>query len=207
MLDVRNERLELQRAISDLEEVRDRLVGVQRFEGYSGPAAVASGIGAILAGFVQWRTAPLPQTAEEFTRYVAVWMTCLVAALVLNYGAVAIWALKNRAPGAASRFRSAARSIAPSVVLGGLLTVALVDRGDYALLPGTWFAFYAVGLFASRAAIPESTIAVTLGFAALAALFLVSPLQGLALAWWVMPLGFGLGQLAIGGLILRERAA
>ncbi len=198
--------MEIQRAISDLEEVRDRLVGVQRFEGYSAPAAIASGAGALVAGFVQWRTAPLPASAQELNRYVVIWMTCLVAALALNYGAVAVWLVKNRAPGAASRFRSAARSIAPSVVLGGLLTVALVDRSVYALLPGTWFAFYAVGLFASRAAVPQSSIAVTIGFAALAALFLVSPLQAFALAWWVMPLGFGLGQIAIGWLILRERA-
>jgi len=199
--------VEIQRAISDLEEVRDRLVGVQRFEGYSAPAAIGSGVGALLAGFVQWRIAPLPRSAEELNHYVLIWMTCLIAALALNYGAVAVWAVKNRAPGAASRFRSAARSIAPSIVLGGLLTVALVDRSAYALLPGTWFAFYAVGLFASRTAIPESTLAVTLGFAALAALCLVSPMQAFALAWWVMPLGFGLGQIAIGWLILRERAA
>ena len=132
-------------------------------------------------------------------------MTCLAVALALNYGAVAVWVWRHRGPGASSGFRSAARSIAPSVVLGGLLTVALIDRGAYALLPGTWFALYSLGLFASRDVIPESTLPVTLGFVALAALFLVSPLQSVALAWWVMPLGFGLGQIAVGGLIWRER--
>ncbi|MGC1379966.1 MAG: hypothetical protein WA814_02940 [Candidatus Baltobacteraceae bacterium] len=198
--------MEIERALSDLAEVRDRLVGVQRFEGYSAPAAVASGVGALVAGYVQLQSASLPKTPEEFHRYVVIWMTCLAAALALNYGAVAIWAWKQRGPGATSRFRSAARSIAPSVVLGGLLTFALIDRSVYALLPGTWFALYAIGLLASRGAIPASTFPVTLGFAALAALFLVSPLQAVALAWWVMPAGFGLGQIAIGCLIWRERA-
>ena len=91
-------------------------------------------------------------------------------------------------------------------MMGGLLTIALIDRSIYALLPGTWFALYAIGLFASRDAIPESTLPVTFAFGALAALFLVSPFVAFSLAWWVMPLGFGLGQIAIGGLIWRERA-
>ncbi len=198
--------MELQRALSDLAEVRDRLVGVQRFEGYSAPAAIASGFCALFAGYVQWQTAPLPNSPSTFHRYVVIWFTCLAAALVLNYGAVAIWVLKNRGPRAASGLRSAARSIAPSIFIGGLITSALIDRSAYSLLPGVWFGLYTIGLFASRRAIPESTLWITGAFAVLAALFLISPLQPLALAWWVMPLGFGFGQIAIGWLVGRERA-
>ena len=199
--------MEIRRALSDLEEVRDRLVRVQRFEGYSAPAAVASGIGALIAGAVQLQSVPLPATLDAFHRYVLIWMSCLAVALALNYGAAGVWLLRHRGPGAASRFRSAARSIAPAVALGGVLTIALIDRSAYELLPGTWFAFYAIGLFASRDAIPPATLAVTLGFGVLAALFLISPLVAFALAWWVMPLGFGVGQIAIGALIWRERTA
>jgi hypothetical protein len=198
--------MELERALSDLAEVRDRLVRVQRFEGYSAAAAMASGAGALLAGYVQWQTAPLPQLPQALHRYALIWMTCLAVALLLNYGAVAIWVWRHRGPAASSGFRTAARSIAPSVVLGGLLTLALIDRSAYGLLPGTWFALYSLGLFASRDSLPRSTFAVTLGFGVLAALFLVSPLQAVALAWWVMPLGFGIGQIAVGALIWKERS-
>ncbi|HET6274610.1 MAG TPA: hypothetical protein VFE16_01565 [Candidatus Cybelea sp.] len=197
--------MELQRALSDLAEVRERLVRVQRFEGYSAAAAVASGAAALIAGIVQRLTDPLPALPVALHRYVMIWMTCLAVALALNYGAAAVWLWRHRGPAAASGFRSAARSIAPSIVLGGLLTVALIDRSAYALLPGTWFALYSLGLFASRDAIPESTLPVTLGFGALAALFLVSPLQQIALAWWVMPFGFGIGQIAVGALIWKDR--
>jgi hypothetical protein len=199
--------VEIERALSDLAEVRDRLVRVQRFEGYSALAAIASGVGALVAGYVQLRTTPLPAAPDALQRYVAIWMSCLAVALVLNYGAVAIWVFRHRGPAAASGFRTAARSIAPSIVLGGLMTVALIDRHAYGLLPGTWFALYSLGLFASRDVIPRATFAVTLGFAALAALFLVSPLQAIALAWWVMPAGFGIGQIAVGALIWREHWA
>jgi hypothetical protein len=198
--------MEYKRALSDLAEVRERLAQVQRFEGYSGPAAALSGIVALAAGAFQRRIASLPSTNAQFQEYVAIWMSCLAVAILLNYGAVAVWVLNHRQPGEQSRFRSAALSIAPSVVLGGALSLALVDHAAYALLPGTWFAFYAIGLFASRAAIPDAALIVTCAFAVLGALFLVTPLLSLALAWWVMPLGFGFGQIAIGYLVWRGRS-
>jgi len=197
--------MDLQRALSDLAEVRDRLAAVQRFEGYSGPAAAISGFAALVAGLVQLQIDPMPRTLAEMHTYVEIWMSCLAVALALNYGTVAAWLMKHRGPGAHSQFRTAARSIAPSVVLGGAITLALIEHSAFALLPGTWFALYALGLFASRGAIPASTLPITFAFAALALLFLVTPLAPVALAWWVMPLGFGAGQIAIGYLIWRGR--
>ncbi len=199
--------MDLQQALSDLAEVRDRLAHVQRFEGYSGPAAFASGLAALIAGYVQFTVAPLPATPEALHAYVTIWMSCLAVALALNYGAVAVWMMKHRGPGVQSQFRTAARSIAPSVALGGALTVALLDHQAYVLLPGMWFAVYALGLFASRGAIPAATLSVTLAFSALALIFLVTRFSEYSLAWWVMPLGFGIGQIAIGTLIWRQRAS
>jgi hypothetical protein len=198
--------MELQRALSDLAEVRERLAHLQRFEGYSGAAAAVSGAVAIVAALVQQRLAPLPQTADAIGTYLVIWLSCLAAALLLNYGAAAMWLLRHRAPGERSRFRTAALSIAPSIVLGGALSLALIDHRAYALLPGTWFAFYAIGLFASRGAIPTATFGITIGFAALALIFLSTPLAAASLAWWVMPIGFGVGQLGIGYLIWRDRS-
>ena len=36
------------------------------------------------------------------------------------------------------------------------------------------------------------------------AVLLLTPNTALPLSWWVMPLGFGLGQIFIGWLLLRE---
>jgi hypothetical protein len=198
--------MELRQALSDLAEVRDRLAHVQRFDGYSGAAAAASGGGAFLAAWAQQQLVPLPATPDGMRTYLVIWLSCLAAALALNYGAASWWLLRHRAPGERSRFRTAALSIAPSIVLGGALSLALIDHRAYALLPGTWFAFYAIGLFASRGAIPASTMAITVGFASLALIFLVTPLAAISLAWWVMPIGFGAGQLGIGYLIWRDRS-
>ncbi len=199
--------MELQRALSDLAEVRERLAHVQRFEGYSAPAAALSGLVACAAGAVQYALVPFPRAPQALHQYLTIWLACLIAALALNYGAVFVWLWRHRGVGPRSRFRSAALSVAPSVILGGALTVALAHYGAYALLPGAWFALYAIGLFASRSAIPDSALPVTCAFAALAVVFLVTPMQERALAWWVMPLGFGAGQLAIGYLLWRNREA
>lgn len=196
--------MEVQRALSDLAEVRERLAHLQRFPGYSGFAAAASGAAAFLAAYLQIHTAPDPRTPEQLHLYILIWLTCLAAALLLNYGAVVHWLWRNRGPRAQSQFRSAALTITPSIVLGGALSVALVDHAAYTLLPGTWFACYAIGLFASRDMLPRATMLVAFAFAALALGFLLSPLERFALAWWVMPLGFGFGQIGIGYLIWSD---
>jgi hypothetical protein len=198
--------MEIERALSDIAEVRERLARAERFEGYSAPAALASGVAALIAGGVQLAVVAHPATRSGFSTYLGIWIACLGAALLLNYGAVLLWLIKNHRPSAQSQFRTAALSIAPSVLLGGALTAALAAHGNYSLLPGTWFAFYAVGLFASRGAIPAGALPVMLAFAALAIAFLATPLEAIALRWWVMPLGFGAGQLAIGYLLARDRS-
>ena len=107
--------MEIERALSDLEEVRDRLAHVQRFEGYSGPAAVISGAVAVAAGFVQQALVPLPQTPDALHTYVLIWIGCLIVALALNYGTVAVWVLKHGVPARAASFeRPRVRSLQAS---------------------------------------------------------------------------------------------
>lgn len=196
--------MEVQQALSDLAEVRGRLAHLQRFEGYSGFAAAASGLFALIAGALQLQLAPHPQTAEQLHTYILIWLTCLAAALALNYGSALSWAIRQRGPRAQSQFRSAALTILPSILLGGALSTGLVEHAAYTLLPGMWFACYAIGLFASREMIPQPVMLVAIAFAGAALAFIMTPLEVLALSWWVMPLGFGAGQLAIGALILRD---
>jgi hypothetical protein len=76
-------------------------------------------------------------------------------------------------------------------------------RGEVGLLPGTWALCYGLGLLAARSMLPRGVVAIAMGFAATGCTLLFAPATN-ALAWWVMPLTFGLGQTAIGVLILRD---
>lgn len=197
--------MDVTRAIADLDEVRSRLASVQRFRGLSGSAALASGLGALGTGIVQLAVVPVPRTAEDAARYVAIWIACLAFALALNYGAVAVWLVKNWSFRTRSELQTAAVAIVPSVVAGGAFTAALLARGEIGLLPGTWALCYGLGLLAARSMLPHRVAVVAFGFAAIGSTLLFASGTN-ALAWWVMPLTFGAGQTVIGLLMLRDEA-
>jgi len=192
-------------AAADLAEVRLRLAGVQRFPGFSGVAAVASGGVGLLAGLLQSLLAPNPSTPVELRVYLGIWLSTLAVALALNYGAVGIWLLRNHGRHAIEQSRLAAVAILPSIVFGGTLTFALADGNIWNLLPGVWYGAYAVGLFACRTLVPSSVQTVAGAFG-VAAITLLLPFSTFALAWWVLPLGFGIGQIVIGVCLARDRA-
>lgn len=189
--------------MADLAEVRGRLATMQRFDGYSGPAAILSGVVAIIAGAVQGRLVPHPQHAAEEQTYLAIWLTCLGFSLAINYGAILAWRVRNRGAQAAVQMRTVGMSIIPAIAAGGVITVALVTRGLADLLPGMWCATYALGLFASRAMVPTAVVFVAVGFGAIAAALLLAP-NIEPLSWWIMPLAFGLGQILIGAIVAAD---
>jgi hypothetical protein len=195
--------MQLEQAIADLAEVRGRLANVQRFDGYSGWAAIASGAVAIFAGFVQYSIVPFPVTPKDVTSYLNLWLSCLAIALALNYGAILAWRARNRGDQAGAQVRTVGMSILPALAAGGVITIALVMRGIFDLLPGMWCATYALGLFASRALIPRSVIFAAVAFGAFGTVLLLDRHIG-PLSWWTMPLAFGCGQIAIGAMVLAR---
>jgi len=187
--------------LADLAEVRGRLATIQRFDGYSGTAAIVSGGVAVLAGLVQALVAPEPHDTPSRQAYLGIWLSCLGLALGINYGAILVWRLRNRGAQAGVQFRTVGMSIVPALAAGGVVTLALVQRGLDDLLPGMWCATYALGLFASRAMVPPRVVIVAVAFGAVATLLLLQA-HANSLAWWIMPAAFGVGQIAI-GYILR----
>ena len=192
-------------AAADLAEVRLRLAGVQRFPGFSGVAAATSGAIGLFAGALQGIVAPHPRTELELHTYLTIWLGALAIALVLNYGAVGVWLIRNHGRHAMQQSRLAAIAILPSIVFGGSLTVALAAANVWQLIPGVWYGAYAVGLFATRSLVPQSILTVAGAFG-VASIALLLPFSAVALSWWVLPLGFGIGQVVIGVCLARERS-
>ena len=197
---------DLERALLDIAEVRERLAISQRFKGYSGVAAAASGVFALAAGGVQATIAPVPADAHAQRLYFAIWLVCCAAAAIVNYGAIAHWFVNVASPAERAQTRTVGLSILPALLLGAALSFALFAGSHEAYLPGVWYGCYGVGLFASRATVPREVVAVAALFLVAGVALLFAP-AAVALAWYVLPLGFGLGQLAIGAFILRDRNA
>lgn len=196
---------DLERALADIAEVRDRLGHVQRFKGYSGIAAAASGCFALAAGVLQAVLVPHVQSAHQGHLYFALWFACCAAAMLVNYGAIAHWYVSNASARERWQTASVGLAILPALVLGAALSFALLNANLVAFLPGVWYGCYAVGLFASRTMLPRSVLPVAAAFLLFGIALLFVPRE-IALAWWVLPAGFGLGQIVIGACVMRERA-
>ena len=195
---------DLERALADIAEVRERLGHVQRFKGYSGIAAMTSGAFALVAGLLQAVLVPGVHTVHQGHLYFALWFACCAASVLVNYGTIAHWYVNDAT--ARDRWQTATvgLSILPALILGAMLSFALLRENLFAFLPGVWYGCYGVGLFASRTMVPRAVVPIAAAFlVAGIVLFFVPPL--IALGWWVLPLGFGAGQVAIGFWTMRER--
>jgi hypothetical protein len=193
---------DLERALADIAEVRDRLGHMQRFRGYSGIAAMASGIFAIVAGIVQLLLVPRVANAHDGHLYFALWFACCAASMIVNYGAIAHWYVNDASARERWQTASVGLSILPAIVVGAALSFAMLQAGLVAFLPGIWCACYGTGLFASRTTLPSTAVWISAAFmaAGIALLFAPAPL---ALSWWVLAAAFGAGQLSIGASIAR----
>jgi hypothetical protein len=199
--------MEVERALADLAEVRDRLASVQEFRGYSGTAAAASGAVAVVAGAIQFAVAPAPQTPEEIGRYLTIWLSCLACALLINYGALLAWYLRSAGRRERQQTRTAGVAIIPAIALGAVLSLAMIAHRMFWILPGIWYSSYGIGLFSSRAMLPRGVIVVAAAFLVAGAALILTLDMDLPLHYWVMPIGFGLGQAIIGHLLSHDKRA
>ncbi|HTX55490.1 MAG TPA: hypothetical protein VMD47_00165 [Candidatus Acidoferrales bacterium] len=195
---------ELERALLDIAEVRERLAMTQRFRGYSGVAAMASGCFALAAGVLQALLVPFPQGGYDSRVYASIWLVCGAAAFIVNYGSIAHWLASDASVRDRWQTRTVGLAILPAIALGAAITLALLNRGEYVYLPGVWYGCYGVGLFASRTMLPRGVLPIS-AFFLLAGMALLFAPSTIALGWWVLPIGFGLGQIAIGALVARDR--
>lgn len=164
---------------------------------------MVSGSAAIVIGIYQFFALPYPQTSVDSSRFVTMWIACLIFALAINYGAILLYLARNWTRRTRCELRTVGMTIAPAIGAGGVFTAALLSRHLDGLLPGVWCVCYAMGLIASRAMVPRGVLAVAGLFGAAGSALLFAQDVN-ALRWWVMPATFGIGQLVIGALVLRD---
>ena len=194
---------EIERALLDIAEVRERMGAAQKFKGYSGVASIVSGGFAIAAGVVQALLVPNAVVAPQL--YFAIWLVCCTAAVIVNYGAIAHWFVSDASVRDRWQTRTVGLAILPAVVLGAALSFALFNVGQAGFLPGVWCACYGAGLFASRTMVPRGVVPIATGFMLVGIALLFAP-PAFALQWWIPALAFGLGQIGVGAFVLRERS-
>jgi hypothetical protein len=184
-----------ERALDDLRYIRSAVENAGEFTAVSGRGGVAMGITGLLAAIAAASQTSVPM------RWLAVWM---IAAVVATSIGILSTAWKSRSAGASlvsAPARRFALAFFPAIAAAAALTIVLVSRAEFDLLPGIWLLLYGVAVSAGGAlsvrVVPFMGLALLLtGGAALLVPFATANL--------LLGVGFGLVQIG-GGLVIIRR--
>lgn len=187
-------------ALGQVRRLRQTILEKRGFHGYSGPARMLSGAGALLAAAALARFVPQPDP----WRHLLGWGVVLAAALVLNYGSLFYWFLFDpeveRDP---LQLRPAFDAV-PPLAVGAALSLALVTRRQFDLLMPVWMCGYGLAHIPYRQSLPIANYGVGLFYLLAGAACLFTP--GFTFTNpWPMGLVFCAGELAGGFILHRDR--
>jgi hypothetical protein len=182
------------RAMDNLQFIRETMEAAATFTAVSGWGQVVIGLTAIVAALIA-------SGVTDPTAWVLVWTGEAILA-----GLIAVWFMYDKARSASLPLLSGSArkllfSFTPVFVVGMVVTVAFLQRGMTALLPGIWMLLYGTAVVAAGAFSVRIVPVMGAAFIAsgCAALFLpVSWSTGL------MIFGFGMLHMVFGFLIARR---
>jgi len=181
-------------AAENLRYIRSTIEAAHTFTTVPGKGCIAMGIAALTAAGLE----SVPALARH---WLPIWLT---AAVIACAAALFFMQAKAEAQGLSLRRSVAVRfflTLLPAFVVGGILTVALIDDVGRNAMTGIWLLTYGAGIAACGAfSIPIVLIAgfTFMGFGTVA---LAAPA---AAAPFLLALGFGAVHIVLGYLIVRD---
>ena len=177
-------------AVDDLKFIRRAMERAGAFTAVPGWGGVGMGVTALAAAF-------LAAFQPTLGRWLAVW---LAAALVAT--AIGLWAMVRKArrldvPLATGAGRKFALGLLPPILVGALLTMALLRAGVPTLVPAVWLLLYGTGIVAAGAFSVPVVPLQGLAFLILGTAALLVPEAGDLL----LGLGFGVVNVVFGVVI------
>ena len=181
-------------AAAHLRYIRDTIEAAQTFTTIPGKGCIAMGIAAVIAAALE----SIPALSDH-------WLPIWLAAAVLS-AAVALFFMEEKAriQGLSLRRTVATRfflTLAPAVVAGGILTVALMDSVGREVVAGIWLLLYGVAVAGCGVFSLGLVLIAGFAFMGLGTVTLAAP--G-AWAPWLLGAGFGGIHLVLGVLIMRD---
>jgi hypothetical protein len=191
---------DLNKALGDISSIRRQMARTTVFRGY-GPATLAGTAAfAILAAGAQilW----LPDPSDHVSAYLSIWVATAVLCAALTGVQMYTRARRIHSGMSDEMIRTAVEQFLPSVVAGGLMTVALVRYvpGAFWMLPGIWQVIFALGVFSSCRFLPRPMVAAGIWYL-LTGLMCIALADNRALSPWAMGIPFGAGQLLVAAIL------
>ncbi len=200
--------MELNEAFLQISAIRRQMAQSEQFRGYRAVPVAISALLAFVAGPLQAMLITDP--SKQWNQYLALWMAVAVISGTICLGNVWLRYYRSGTPMHQETTLLALGQFFPCLIAGGLLTLVVAKTAPHVawMLPGLWAILYSMGLFASWRLLPRPMFGVAAYYlgGGLAAVQLGSGQY--ALSPWVMPLLFGVGQLATAVILLlseRER--
>jgi hypothetical protein len=176
------------RAADHLRYIRETMENAAEFTAVPGWGGVTMGLTALAAAWLAGR-----QTSE--LGWAAVWLAEAFVAVAIAAPAAATKARRANSSLFSGPGRKFVLSFAPPIVVGGLLTWALMQLGVFSALPGVWLLLYGTAIVTGGAFSVRAVPILGLCLMGLGAASLLTPA-----AWGnlFMATGFGLVQIGFG---------
>jgi len=182
------------RAMDNLQYIRETMERATAFTGISGWGQVAIGVTALASSFIAAQQ-------KSFTNWLAVWCAEALVALLIAGWSIDRKARASKMPLLSGPGRKVAFSLSPPLFAGGLVTIVLYRAGLTNAIPGLWLLLYGTGVVTGGMFSVSAVPIMGLCFMALgAAAFLVPA----GFADWFMAAGFGGLHIVFGVVIARR---
>jgi hypothetical protein len=201
--------VQLQQALLEIADIRERMAGAQVFRGYRALVAAVSGVFAFAAAALQSRLVGDP--VARLDDYVRWWSVVAAVSVGLTGLDLAIRWLRDDTERERVRIWNAVRALIPCLLTGAALSAIVVRFRPEAgpLLPALWALLFAQGLYASVPLLPRGIAWVATYYVAAALAVITWGTGSEALDPWTMAVPFGIGQLLAAAVLYggRERHA
>lgn len=182
------------RALDNLRFIRDTMERAGTFTAISGWGIAAVGLVAMIAAMVS-------RTRPSVAWMVGTWVVTAAVCIALSLALTARKARRSKLSMVSGPAQKLALAFSPAMVVGALLTVALLRIGANDLLPGVWLLLYGTAVVAGGAFSVRIIPVMGLCFMVLGAAALFTP-RGVG--QWLMVAGFGLVHVVFGIQIARR---
>ena len=182
------------RAMDNLQYIRETMERATAFTGISGWGQVAIGVSALAASFIAAQQ-------KSFTNWLAIWCGEALVALLITGWSMDRKARAAKMPLLSGPGRKVAFSLSPPLFAGGLVTVVLYRAGLTNAIPGLWLLLYGTGVVTGGMFSVSAVPIMGLCFMALGAAAFLAPS---GFANWYMAAGFGGLHIVFGVIIARR---
>jgi hypothetical protein len=186
-------------ALAQVRTLQEFIIEKNLFKGYSGKARILSGFCALAGASLLSSDFIAPNPWH----HLAGWTVVLIAGVMTNYAALLYWFLFDREVKRNPLMLKPAIDAIPALAVGGVLSLVLVLRHQFDMLPGTWMSLYGLAQVAYRNSLPKGIYRTGLFYIVCGAACLMSHHIQFANPW-PMGLVFFAGEIAGGCILLSD---